>query len=59
VLQSLQALDQPTLKKEVGRYLSDLEIRTVLSRRDAIVKHFVSRGEGALYDRIDVSKGCQ
>jgi hypothetical protein len=59
VLQNLQTLDQPTLKKEAGRYLSDLEIRTVLSRRDAIVKHFLSRGEGALYDRIDVSKGCQ
>lgn len=59
VLQNLQALDFPTLKKEIGRYLSDSEIRTLLSRRDAIVKHLVARGEGALYDRIDLSKGCQ
>ena len=59
VLQNLQGLDLPTLKKEIGRYLSDLEIRTLLSRRDAIVKHFLSRGEGALYDRIDVSNGCR
>ena len=56
VLQKLQALDFPTLKKEVGRYLLDSDIRTLLSRRDALVKHFVSRGEVALYDRQDACR---
>ena len=59
VLKGLEALDFATLKKEVGRYLLDAEIRAVLSRRDAIVKHFASRGEAALFDRQDVSTGCQ
>ena len=58
VLKGLEGLDFPTLKKETGRYLSDLEIRRLLSRRDALVKHFASRGEGALYDRQDLSNGC-
>ena len=59
VLKGLQALDFPTLKKEIGRYLLDSEIRLLLSRRDALVKHFTSRGEGALFDRQDLSKGCR
>ena len=59
VLKGLEALDFQTLKKEIGRYLQDAEIRTVLSRRDALVKHFASRGDGALYDRRDLSNGCK
>jgi hypothetical protein len=59
VLKGLEALDFATLKKEVGRYLLDAQIRALLSRRDAIVKHFASRGEAALFDRQDVSNGCQ
>ena len=58
VLDRLNALDFPTLQKEIGRYLADAEIRFLLSRRDAIVKHFAARGAGALFDRQDVSSGC-
>ena len=59
VLKGLEALDFPTLKKEIGRYLLDSEIRTLLSRRDALVKHFAARGDGALFDRQDLSNGCR
>jgi len=59
VLQRLKALDFPTLKRDVGRYLNDADIRNLLSRRDGIVAHFEKRGEGALYDRRDPAAGCQ
>jgi hypothetical protein len=58
VLQRMEALTLPMLKKEIGRYLTDADIRLLLSRRDALVKHFRSRGEIALFDRQDPDKGC-
>ena len=58
VLQRMEALTLPMLKKEIGRYLIDADLRLLLSRRDALVKHFRSRGEAALFDRQDPEKGC-
>ena len=58
LLQRLKALAFPTLKREVGKYLSDTDIRAILSRRDGIVTHFEKLGESSLYDRRDPAAGC-
>jgi hypothetical protein len=58
VLARLEALDFGTVKAAVGRYISDADIRNLLSRRNGIVAHFKKRGEAALYDRRDPAKGC-
>ena len=55
----LKALDFATLKTEVGRYLTDADIRNLLARRDAIVALFEKKPADALYDRRDPAKGCQ
>ena len=59
MLERLKALEFATLKKEIGRYLADAEIRLLLSRRDAIVKHFTTKGPEAIYEREDLSNGCK
>jgi hypothetical protein len=51
VFESLKALDRETLKAEVGRHLDDGQIKSMLARRDAIVKKLESLGPGALFDR--------
>lgn len=38
VLERLEALDFPLLKREVGRYLRDDDIRNLLARRDVIIR---------------------
>jgi hypothetical protein len=58
VFQRLQALEFAAVKREIGRYLPDSEIRVLLSRRDKIVAHFAARGEGAFFDRSDPARGC-
>ena len=58
VLERLAALDFATLKREVGRYIEDADIRVLLSRRDAIVAHFKAAGETALFDRRQPATGC-
>lgn len=40
LLAKLRELDEETLKQELGAYLTNGEIRGLLARRDAIVKHF-------------------
>jgi hypothetical protein len=59
VLERLAALEFDTLKREVKAYLSDYDLRALLSRRDAIVAHFRARGAQALYDRRNPSSGCR
>ena len=48
-LDGLRRLDQGTLRRQLGEFLSDREIGQVLERRDQIVTHFDdlirSRGE--------------
>lgn len=51
VYERLKALDRETLKTEVGRHLDDGQIKSMLARRDAIVKKLESLGPGALFDR--------
>jgi hypothetical protein len=51
VFERLKALDRDTLKKELGKYLDDGHIKSLLSRRDEIVKKLESLGPAALYDR--------
>jgi hypothetical protein len=58
VLARLEALDFATLKKAVGRYLLDADIRLLLSRRDALVKRYKSLGDNLMFDRDDPSNGC-
>ncbi len=59
LLERLKALDFATLKREVGRYLMDADIRSLLARRDGIVVHFAGLGDAFLYDRRDPAVGCQ
>ena len=59
LLQKLATLDLPTLKREMGRYLDEYDMRALLSRRDAIVAQFTAKGESVLFDRQDMSAGCQ
>lgn len=46
----MQALTEASLKEEVGDYLTDLEIESLLKRRDRIVARITSLGPAALYD---------
>jgi hypothetical protein len=50
VFDRLKALDQPTLKREVGKWLDDGQIKSLLARRDAIVKKIEALGPAALFD---------
>ena len=58
ILTRLEALEFDTLKRSVGNYISDADIRNLLSRRDAIVEHFRKRGESAFFTRMDPAAGC-
>ncbi|NWF84558.1 MAG: hypothetical protein HXY18_12090 [Bryobacteraceae bacterium] len=49
LLAKMKALDQPALKRELGPYLTDMEIQGLLKRRDRIVAFFDKAGESALY----------
>lgn len=49
LLARMKALDQETLKRELGEYLGDMEIKGLLKRRDRIVAFFEQKGEKALY----------
>ncbi len=51
VFEGLKALDREKLKAEVGRQLDDGQIKTLLARRDAIVKKLEAFGPSALFDR--------
>ena len=42
VLERLKVLDFATLKQEVGRYLTDDDIRNLLARRDAILRQLLT-----------------
>jgi hypothetical protein len=59
LLQRLKTLDFPTLKREIGKYVNDPDIRNLLARRDGIVAHFEKLGEPGLYDRRDPAAGCE
>jgi hypothetical protein len=59
VLQRLQSLDFDTLKRDIGRYLTDVDIRNLLARRDGIVAHFASRGDSVVFDRQDTEEPCR
>lgn len=59
VLRRLSALDFATLKREVGRYIGDADIRALLARRDGIVAHFAGLGDTGLFDRQDPAAGCR
>ena len=50
VFERLKALDQPTLKREVGKWLDDGQIKALLARRDEIVKKIEALGPSALFD---------
>ena len=51
VFEALKALDRDKLKAEVGRQLDDGQIKSLLARRDAIVKKLEGFGPSALFDR--------
>jgi hypothetical protein len=51
VFERLKALDLDTLKRELGKYLDDGQIKALLSRRDLIVQKVESLGPAALFDR--------
>ena len=50
VFERLKALDQATLKREVGKWLDDGQIKSLLARRDEIVKKIEALGPAALFD---------
>ena len=54
VLERLKALNAETLKREVGDYLDQWQIKSLLARRDLIVKRIESLGPAALFDRSAV-----
>jgi hypothetical protein len=51
VFERLKALDQPTLKRQVGKWLDDGQIKALLARRDLIVQKIEALGPSALFDR--------
>lgn len=50
LLVKLRGLSAEQLKTKIGEYLTTTEIKTLLTRRDLIVRHFEGLGENALYD---------
>lgn len=50
LLARMRALDEATLKREIGDYVLGAEIRALLKRRDRIVAFFDHAGESALFD---------
>lgn len=59
MLKKMKELTRETLKKELGGHIGSPEIGALLSRRDAIVKLFESRGEVVLFDRQPPEQGCR
>jgi hypothetical protein len=51
VLEGLKRLEHEPLKKLLRDYLSDVEIKALLARRDAIVKILETLGPSAIFDR--------
>lgn len=51
VFARLKALDRDTLKRQLGEYLDDGQIKGILARRDAIVSKLEALGPSALFDR--------
>jgi hypothetical protein len=51
LLDRLKQLDRNRLRNEVGRYLSDFQISSLLARRDKIVELIDKAGPAALFDR--------
>jgi hypothetical protein len=51
VFEKLKTLDRDTLKRELGEYLDDGHIKSILARRDLIVKKIEGLGPAALFDR--------
>ena len=50
VFERLKTLDQPTLKREVGKWLDDGQIKSLLARRDLIIQKIEALGPSALFD---------
>jgi len=50
VFERLKALDRATLKREVGKWLDDAQIKSLLARRDAIVSKIEALGPSALFN---------
>lgn len=59
VFEKLKALDRDTLKREVGKWLDDGQIKALLARRDQIVKKLESIGPSALFDNAPRSTTLQ
>jgi hypothetical protein len=51
VFQRLKTLDRDLLKRELGAFLDDGQIKSILARRDLIVTKLESIGPSALFDR--------
>lgn len=49
LLAKMRELNEADLKRELGQYLTGMEIAGILKRRDRIVAYFDKAGEGALY----------
>lgn len=49
LLQKLKELDEAVLKRELGSYLTNMEMKGLLQRRDKIVQIFEQKGPSALY----------
>ena len=50
VFEKLKTLDKDSLKREVGSMLDEWQMRSLLARRDLIVKRIESLGPAALFD---------
>ncbi len=59
VFERIKALDRDTLKREVGKWLDDGHIKSLLARRDLIVKKLEALGPSALFDRTASSTTTQ
>jgi hypothetical protein len=51
VLAKIKSLEEAQMRKDFGKLLDKDEIKSLLSRRDQIVKVFAERGDGSLFDR--------
>ncbi len=50
LLEKLKSLQEDDVRKQMGRWVDNMQIKGLMARRKLLVDHFEAKGEAALYD---------
>lgn len=50
LLENLKSLQEDDVRKQMGRWVDNMQIKGLMARRKLLVDHFEAKGEAALYD---------